>query len=90
MRDIPRSVAVLTIVVAFTAICAAQKVRYFKAEHGVGATYVKLGSGGRYKVIDREHVGVFLTDEGRWQQKGAVITFGPTDQKKNLISGHRE
>lgn len=55
-------------------ICAAQKARYFKAEHGVVATYVEFAADGRYKVIDREHVGVFLTDEGRWQQTGAVIT----------------
>jgi hypothetical protein len=62
--------------------CAAQNIRYFKAEHGVGATYVKLAGDGRYKVIDREHVGVFLTDEGHWQQTGTVITFSPTNPKK--------
>jgi len=57
-------------------------VRYFKAEHGVAATYVKLSPDGRYRVIDREHMGVSLTDEGRWQQTGDVITFNPTDPKK--------
>jgi hypothetical protein len=62
--------------------CAAQNVRYFKAEHGVGATYLKLAADGRYKVIDREHMGIFLRDEGRWQQIGDVITFSPTDPKK--------
>jgi hypothetical protein len=61
---------------------AAQKPRYFKAEHGVGATYVELAADGRYKVIDREHMGVFLTDEGRWRQTGPVITFSPKDSKK--------
>jgi len=64
--------------------CAAQRVRYFKAEHGVAATYVRLGADGRYKVIDREHMGIFLTDDGRWRQTGAVITFSPTDPKKAL------
>jgi hypothetical protein len=62
--------------------CAAQDARYFKAEHGVGATYVELAAHGQYKVIDREHMGIFLRDEGRWQQAGAVITFSPTDAKK--------
>jgi hypothetical protein len=62
--------------------CAAQTVRYFKAEHGVGATYVKLAADGQYKVIDREHMGIFLTDEGHWKQTGAVITFSPADPKK--------
>jgi hypothetical protein len=66
----------------YCTFCAAQNVRYFKAEHGVGATYVKLGADGRYTVIDREHLGIFLTDEGRWQQAGAVITFSPADPKK--------
>jgi hypothetical protein len=60
----------------------AQKVRYFKAEHGVGATYVELRADGRYKVIDREHMGIFLTDEGRWQQTGAMITFSPAALKR--------
>jgi hypothetical protein len=63
-------------------LCAAQNTRYFKAEHGVGATYVKLAANGRYKVIDREHVGVLLTDEGRWRQDGALLTFSPTNPKK--------
>jgi hypothetical protein len=62
--------------------CAAQDSRYFKAEHGVGATYVELAADGRYRVIDREHMGIFPRDEGRWHQTGAVITFSPTDPKK--------
>jgi hypothetical protein len=75
--------AVFVFVVLFCCtFCAAQNVRYFKAEHGVGATYIRLAVDGRYKVIDREHMGIFLTDEGRWQQTGAVITFSPTDVKK--------
>lgn len=77
----PISTLLTTILVCST-LCNAQKVRYFKAEHGVGATYVKLGSDGRYSVIDREHMGVFLTDQGHWQQSGAVITFSPADPKK--------
>lgn len=62
--------------------CFAQNSRYFKADHGVGATYIKLADDGRYEVIDREHMGVFLTDEGWWHQTGAVITFNPERPKK--------
>jgi hypothetical protein len=62
---------------------SAQTARYFKAEHGVGATYVKLASDGSYKVIDREHMGIFLTDEGQWKQAGTVVTFTPRDPKKS-------
>ena len=63
-------------------LCAAQNARYFKAEHGVAATYVKLAANGRYQVIDREHMGVVLTDEGHWRQNGALLTFSPTNPKK--------
>jgi len=63
-------------------LCAAQNTRYFKAEHGVAATYVKLAANGRYKVIDREHMGIVLTDEGHWQQNGVLLTFSPTNPKK--------
>jgi hypothetical protein len=73
----------LTMLLTCSALSTAQAVRYFKAEHGVGATYVKLTGDGSYKVIDREHMGVFLTDEGHWKQVGAVITFSPKDSKKS-------
>jgi hypothetical protein len=81
MRKARRISLFLVILLASSSLCAAQKVRYFKAEHGVGATYVNLASDGRYKVIDREHTGVFLTDEGRWQQTGDLISFSPTNPK---------
>ena len=76
-----RRFSILILILATRTFCATQKGRYFKAEHGVGATYVMLASDGRYKVIDREHMGVFLTDEGRWQQSGDVISFSPTNPK---------
>src|SRR5215470_13653271 len=79
-----RTVAtVLTTVLISTTLSVAQSVRYFKAEHGVGATYVRIGDDGQFKVIDREHMGIFLTDEGHWQQTGAVITFSPKDPKRS-------
>jgi hypothetical protein len=79
-----RTVSVLLAALFGGTLCAAQNARYFKAEHGVGATYVKLAADGRYKVIDREHMGVLLTDEGRWRQSGSVVTFSPTNPKKTF------
>ena len=73
----------ITILVTCSALSADQSVRYFKAEHRVGATYVKLNRDGLYEVIDREHMGIFLTDEGHWKQAGTVITFNPNDPKKS-------
>lgn len=79
-----RALAILlTVLFMRSLLSAAQTVRYFKAEHGVGATYIRLGTDGSYTVIDREHMGIFLTDEGHWAQSGAVITFSPKDSKKS-------
>jgi hypothetical protein len=68
-------------------------MRCFKAEHGVGATYVRLNTDGSYKVIDREHMGIFLTDEGHRKQSGPVITFSPEDPNKSsyeaTVNEHR-
>lgn len=75
-------VVLLTMVLASITV-SAQNGRYFKAEHGVGATYVWLCADGSYEVIDREHVGSFLTDVGRWKQIGTVVTFSPKDSKKS-------
>src|SRR5262249_7836025 len=74
---------VLTSILTFTTLSLAQNVRYFKAEHGVGATYIRLGADGPYKVINREHMGIFITDEGHWQQTGSVIMFSPKDPKRS-------
>jgi hypothetical protein len=83
MRHHRASAFLVTILFTCSALSAARTMRYFKAEHGVGATYVKLITDGSYKVIDREHMGIFLTDEGHWKQAGAVITFSPKDPKKS-------
>ncbi len=76
------SVTLLAIILTISTTSSAQGTRYFKAEHGVGATYVKLAKDGRYTVVDREHMGVMLSDEGRWKQNGTIITFTPKDAKK--------
>src|SRR5438445_11383238 len=76
-----RAFALVTILFTCGALAATQTARYFKAEHGVGATYVKLSPDGSYKVIDREHMGIFLTDDGHWKETGAVVTFNPKVQR---------
>jgi hypothetical protein len=82
MRNYP-AIAVLLMIALESAASTAPIVRYFKAEHGVAATYVKLGSDGSYRVIDREHMGIFVTDEGNWKQVATVITFRPKDSTKS-------
>ena len=51
--------------------------RFFKAENGVSADYLKLGKDGTYQVTAREHMGVELTEEGQWEQQGSVIILRP-------------
>ena len=79
-----KSIFLALVVLTCSTTGVAQRVRYFKAEHGVAATYLRSGSDRHYTVIDREHMGVFLTDEGQWQQNGEVIKFLP--KKKNTSS----
>lgn len=74
---------ILIIALATRPLCATQKARYFKAEHGVAATYVMLASDGRYEVVDREHMGVSIADEGHWQQVGQIISFSPKNPKNH-------
>lgn len=57
--------------------------RFFKAEHGTGADYLKVAACGTYRLMAREHMGVILTEKGQWEQKGAVLTFRP----RTLMSG---
>jgi hypothetical protein len=79
MRSRAAFAVLVTIFFTYTALSSAQTARYFKAEHGLSATYVNLRSDGSYEVIDREHVGSLLAEEGHWVQTGTVITFSPKD-----------
>jgi hypothetical protein len=56
----------------------AHKTRFYKAEHGVAADYLELAADGTYRVIDREHMFVAVTEQGHWHQGGSVITFRPS------------
>jgi hypothetical protein len=53
------------------------KTHFYKAEHGVAADYLELAADGTYRVIDREHMFVDVTERGHWHQGGSVITFRP-------------
>jgi hypothetical protein len=74
----------LALLVCVTAVCQtggsvkAGPARFYKAECGTAADYLELATDGTYRVIAREHVGVILTERGRWQQNGSVITFTPS------------
>jgi hypothetical protein len=54
------------------------QTRFYKAECGTAADYLELAKDGTYQVIDREHMGISVTEEGHWQQDGSVITFRPS------------
>jgi hypothetical protein len=56
----------------------ADRTRFYKAECGTAADYIELAKDGTYRVIDREHMGVSMTEQGHWQQDGSVITFRPS------------
>ena len=68
-------------------LCAGESHRYFKAECLTSAGYLKLGGDGTYTVTWREHMGVFVQEQGHWDQKGAVITFRPTRPAKSPYEG---
>jgi hypothetical protein len=56
----------------------AERTRFYKAECGTAANYLELAKDGTYRVIDREHMGVSITEQGHWQQDGSMITFRPS------------
>ena len=66
---------------------AAQPSRFFKAECLTSAGYIKLAVDGTYRVLWREHAGVFVQEQGRWSQKQEVVTFTPSNGKKASYKG---
>jgi len=79
--------ALLAILVGLGASWAGQTARYFRAECGTSAGYIKLGPDGKYVVIWREHMGVILTEKGQWNQNGSAIAFSPTGQGRGPYQG---
>ncbi len=76
--------SVLLFVVGIAAFCqtpapaSAEETRYYKAEHGVAASYLELSTDGTYRVMTREHFGVDELERGKWRQEASVITFSPS------------
>jgi hypothetical protein len=70
-----------------TPLFAKQPARFFKAECGTSAGYIKLATDGTYTVVWREHMGVFVQEQGHWSQKQEVITFTPSKGKKASYEG---
>ena len=76
----------LALFVCSTAVCQTTGVaktdhaRFYKAECGTAAEYLELAGDGSYRVIEREHMGVEVTERGRWNQSGSVITFTPSSR----------
>jgi hypothetical protein len=77
----------LLVIFVFCTLCAGQNARYFKAECFTSAGYLKLGGDGTYTVTWREHMGIFVQEQGRWDQKGAVISLSPTKPTKAPYKG---
>lgn len=80
-------VGFLAVLGPWVPLLAEQPARFFKAECGTAAGYLKLGIDGTYTVVWREHVGVFVQEQGRWGQKQEVITFAPDNEGKASYEG---
>lgn len=68
-------------------LLAEQAARFFKAECGTSAGYIKLANDGTYTVVWREHMGVLVQEHGRWSQKQEVIAFAPSKGKRAFYEG---
>ena len=78
----------LILIVCATALCQTNKVakadqaRFFKCETGVSAKYLELAPNNTYRVIAREHMGVWQVEQGRWRENGSTITFTPSSHMR--------
>lgn len=55
---------------------------FFREDHLTGSFYLHLDTRGAYRLQAREHMGIFLFDEGTWSQKDTTLTFHSRDPKK--------
>jgi len=61
--------------------------RYFKEDHLTGADYIRLAPDHTYRLIGREHMGVWILESGRWEQSADGIRFVPKDEKTKPYTG---
>jgi hypothetical protein len=66
---------------------AGQSARFFKAECGTSANFIKLTANGKYLVISRDDFGVSVDDQGTWDQTKDIITFNSTDAQDGPYQG---
>ena len=54
---------------------------FFREDHLTGGDYLHLDARGRYELKAREHMGIFVVDEGAWSKEGTTFTFRPLTPK---------
>jgi len=87
IKGLATAESMVVVLLVCSGLCAAQVNGYFKAECSTSAGYLLLGSDGTYTVTWREHMGIFVEEQGRWEQKDAVITFAPAKPAKAPYQG---
>lgn len=63
-------------------VANADQARFFKCENGVSAHYLELAANNTYRVIAREHMGIWQVEQGRWKENGSTITFTPSSHMR--------
>jgi hypothetical protein len=83
MKRLAILIGFLAVLGTWIPLLAEQPARFFKAECGTAAGYIELATDGTYTTVWREHMGVFVQEQGRWGQKQEVITFAPNGGKSS-------
>lgn len=67
-----RRLTTSTLLLASTFLVAGRALsqdRFFKEDFYTGALYLKFSADGVYEFVDREHMGVWVADRGRWHRE---------------------
>lgn len=62
--------------------------RYFKEDHLTGADYFRLSSDGTYEITSREHLGVWMSESGRWEKNENALTFTSRKAGRRSYTAH--
>lgn len=54
----------------------------YASDHLTGASFLVLDPSGSYQVVSQEHMGVWVTEKGKWAQAEAHITFHTSGSDK--------
>ena len=82
-----KALAIILLLANSAQVRAQERTRYFKEDHLTGADYLMLSAKGTYRVIYREHMGVWQGESGHWEKTGSQITFIPDkDEKKKYAA----